>query len=696
MRATTNQNARTALRWRAIITLIALLAAMLSFLLVSPSFYGKTHAASPSVSQPGGWFTYGYNPGRTGYNSNETIINPSSASSIKLLWSVKTGSIISVQPIVAKGLIYWGSWDGIFHATRPDGTQAWTANLGRTPTPSGCSGREHGVMGAATFAFVQINSVSTPVVFVGGGKDVFYALNATTGAILWQDTLSSPPTEIWASSAFYKGSIYISTSSWGDCPLVQARIFRLNPATGTIENTFNVVPNGCTGASVWGSVSIDTTNSTLYFATGNGGSCSQKETTAVAIVKLNATNLSFIASWQVPASQLGPDSDFGNTPTVFTATIGGTTHRLVGVANKNGVYYALDEANIAQGPVWQHTIAVSGQDPEAGQGSISPSAWDGNHLYLGGGNTTINGQFCQGAVRAVNPATGANIWQTCFNEGAVIGAVTVVPGVVAVGEGNVLALMNASNGNVLAKRFDSGTSSNKYYGGPSIFNGVAYIGNEDGNFYAYGNTSQSTPTPPPSPTILPTSTPGTIIAQDTFHRANQSLWGTASDGNVWGADANTQSVFSITSNTGQVSNGNGIYNAVLGPAIGNSEVLFSGTINSFNNSNFGAVLHWSDTNNLYKGYIDGSNVIIQKRVNGVSTIIGSTPFTATAGTSYTVRFRIVGSTLTIKAWQTGTQEPANWMVTATDSTFSSGFCGLRTQVQSGTILDVTSFQAMAQ
>src|SRR5438874_6374677 len=121
--------------------------------------------------------------------------------------------------------------------------------------------------------------------------------------------LSSPPTEIWASSAFYKGSIYISTPSWGDCPLVQAHIFRLNPATGTIENTFNVVPNGCTGASVWGSVSIDTTNSTLYFATGNGGSCSQNETTAVAIVKLNATNLSFIASWRVPASQLGPDSD---------------------------------------------------------------------------------------------------------------------------------------------------------------------------------------------------------------------------------------------------------------------------------------------------------------------------------------------------------------------------------------------------
>src|ERR1700694_4509156 len=151
------------------------------------------------------------------------------------------------------------------------------------------------------------------------------------GQRIWvgRPLLPAAQAENWASSAFYNGSIYISTSSWGDCPLVQAQIFRLNPATGTIENTFNVVPNGCVGASVWGSVSIDTTNSTLYFATGNGGSCSQNETTAVAIVKLDATNLSFIASWQVPSSQIGPDSDFGNTPTVFTATIGGTTHRLV-------------------------------------------------------------------------------------------------------------------------------------------------------------------------------------------------------------------------------------------------------------------------------------------------------------------------------------------------------------------------------
>jgi hypothetical protein len=136
-------------------------------------------------------------------------------------------------------------------------------------------------------------------------------------------------------------------------------------------------------------VSVDTSNSTLYFATGNGGSCAQPETNGVAVVELNITNLAFIGSWQVPSSQMGPDSDFGDTPTVFTATIGATIHLLVGVANKNGIYYALDEANISSGPVRQQHIANSGQGPVGGQGSISPSAWDGTNLYVVSTGTQI-------------------------------------------------------------------------------------------------------------------------------------------------------------------------------------------------------------------------------------------------------------------------------------------------------------------
>jgi hypothetical protein len=197
-------------------------------------------------------------------------------------------------------------------------------------------------------------------------------------------------------------------------------------------------------------------------------------------------------------------------------------------------------------------------------------------------------------------------------------------------------------------------------------------------------------TPSPSPT------PGTILAQDTFQRPNQALWGTASDGHTWGGDANTISVFSIVNNTGQVSNGSTSYSAILGPVATNAEVLFSGSMSKFSNTNLGAVLRWTNGNNWYKAYIDGASLIVQKKVNGATTIIGSTPFAATAGTSYTLRFRVVGTTLYARVWQTGTTEPTNWMIMVTDSSFSSGYCGLRMLAQSGATATYTSFLATAE
>jgi streptogramin lyase len=213
-------------------------------------------------------------------------------------------------------------------------------------------------------------------------------------------------------------------------------------------------------------------------------------------------------------------------------------------------------------------------------------------------------------------------------------------------------------------------------------------------------TPTSTPTPAvsPSPSVSPTPSPspGTTIAQDTFQRKNQSDWGTASDGLKWGGDANSSSVFAISNNTGQASNGSTNYSAVLGPIATNAQVLFSGSISNFNNTNFGGVLRWTDGNNWYKAYIDGSNLVIQKKVNGNTTILKQVSFSAKANTSYTIRFSITGTTLAAKVWQTGTTEPSSWMATATDSTFASGFCGLRMLVENNAVLTITSFQATAQ
>jgi hypothetical protein len=103
-------------------------------------------------------------------------------------------------------------------------------------------------------------------------------------------------------------------------------------------------------------------------------------------------------------------------------------------------------------------------------------------------------------------------------------------------------------------------------------------------------------------------------------------------------------------------------------------------------------LRWTDGNNWYKAYLDGSHLVIQKKVGGVTTILSSTPFTATAGVSYTIHFRAVGSTLTANVWASTGSESSGWMVSASDTSLTSGYCGLRFLTQSAT-LTVTSFLA---
>ncbi len=210
-------------------------------------------------------------------------------------------------------------------------------------------------------------------------------------------------------------------------------------------------------------------------------------------------------------------------------------------------------------------------------------------------------------------------------------------------------------------------------------------------------SGSSTPTPTPTATATSTPTPtptaGTMLGTDSFQRANQSLWGSASDGHTWGGDANSQSVFSISGNAGLVSNtGSSSYSAVLGSAAANAEVYATGSLSSFTNSNFGEVLRWTDGNNWYKAFIDGSSLIIQRKVNGVTSILASVPFAASAGISYSLHFRVVGSTLTANVWASSASEPGGWMVTASDSSLTSGYCGMRFLTQSGTAT-VTSFQA---
>jgi outer membrane protein assembly factor BamB len=433
------------------------------------------------------WPTYLNNGARTGYNSAETAITPTTAPKLTQRWADSTnGWSISAEPVQVNGVVYYGAWDGNERAvSATTGTQLWSAFLGQDIDNNCPNPATLGVASTATVQTITVNGTATQVVFVGGGDGNFYALNASTGTVIWKTKLGTPPAYfLWSSPVFYKGSVYEGIASYGDCPLVRGAVVRMNAATGTVQNKLNTVPAGCEGASVWGSPTVDAATGDVYFATGNAGSCGSAEPLALAVVQANSS-LKLIGSWQVPSKNVpNNDSDFGSTPTLFHASISGAVHQMVGLANKNGIYYAFDRSAVSHGPLWQKRIASAGTCPTCGQGDISPSAYDGQHLLVGAGKTTIGGVACAGSIREMQPATGKTVWATCLQSGPVVGAVTAVPGVAFFGAGNSMYAVGTSTGHILWSH--QATSNGAFDGAATISNGQVYFGNLNGNLYAFG------------------------------------------------------------------------------------------------------------------------------------------------------------------------------------------------------------------
>jgi polyvinyl alcohol dehydrogenase (cytochrome) len=161
-------------------------------------------------------------------------------------------------------------------------------------------------------------------------------------------------------------------------------------------------------------------------------------------------------SWQVPAATRGADADFGASPTLFTATLSGTSTKMVGACDKNGFFYAFRATNVAAGYVWRTQIG-QGQGFSGTKACLDAAIWDGSHLFVGGPATTINGVAYGGSIAMLDPATGSVLWRTGLpsnvlgspsaNASGVIAAATYNP---TTGATNATSLLDATNGNILA------------------------------------------------------------------------------------------------------------------------------------------------------------------------------------------------------------------------------------------------------
>ena len=440
--------------------------------LVSGAFHSSHHGAT------GAWPMYMGNFARTGFAAGETSITPANVHELEQRWEVTGSATISDQATLADGFLYWGSWDGYEHASDAGtGEELWRTFLGEETDPN-CAPPHVGVGSTAAIGSVPLHGQQTQLLFVGGGNGSVYALRADTGAVVWSRNFGSPKQGwfIWSSPALYQGSVYIGIASIGSCPLVRGAFVKLDAATGAIEAQFHTVTKGCIGASVWSSPTIDTSAGTVYVTTGNqGGACTSREPYAQSMLQLSARNLKLEGAWRVPKDELAPDGDFGATPTLFTAQIDGKPTGLVGAVNKNGIYYAFRRGDVAAGPVWQ-TARIS-----IFPVTIASSAWDGHRLYVAGMQTRIEGRTCTASIRAVDPSTGAFVWQRCAPGGDAEAALTATPGVVFEAAGYNLYGLSATTGATLFKF----RAYHWFYAPAMVAGGTLFIGNTDGRLYAF-------------------------------------------------------------------------------------------------------------------------------------------------------------------------------------------------------------------
>ena len=167
-------------------------------------------------------------------------------------------------------------------------------------------------------------------------------------------------------------------------------------------------------------------------------------------MRLNGATLAKQAIWLVPPGERTHDSDFGGSPTLFTATLAGHATAMVGACNKNGVYYALRQNDLAAGPVWRLQVGAPYTSTSIAQCDAA-AVWDGSHLFIAGDKTVIGGVTYLGSARMVDPATGKVLWAQGLPNG-VIGTPTLDgSGVLAVqtyGSGGMF-LLNAATGAIL-------------------------------------------------------------------------------------------------------------------------------------------------------------------------------------------------------------------------------------------------------
>ena len=431
----------------------------------------RLHYLVPATAP--GWLKYCGDAAMTGTPAGASKLAASTVSAMALAWKTQLGGTIASAPSVLRNRLYIGDWSGTENLIDVQtGKVLATANLGQTHAPQ-CDPQTLGITSSAAIVNGRI--------YIAGGDDGFYALDANTLRVLWRTSLGDNSANGgyygWSSPTVIGNRVYQGVASNCDNPFVQGRLVAMDLATGKEVGSANFIGDGAVGNGVWTSPAVDPQSHKIFVTTGSGNDFF--DGAGYSIIRLDPTTLIAEDSWKVDADSNSTwDADWGSSPTLFHDKDG---KLLVGAGHKDGNYYVFDRSNLAAGPIWTAQIAAAGEIPQQGDGTLSTAAFDGMRLYVGGGNPPDSSDAeAHGSVAGIDPADGKILWRATF-PGPVIAPVSTVNGVVFASGGNLVKALDAASGSVLwSYRTDL-----LIYGGIAIAGNTIFVGDVSGKLYAF-------------------------------------------------------------------------------------------------------------------------------------------------------------------------------------------------------------------
>ena len=394
-------------------------------------------------------------------------LTPDQVPRLQLKWAFGFPGVsaANAQPTVIGGVLFVGGADRGLHALdAKTGCTIWTYS---TEAP---------VRTAVSFG--PLSGTDQFAVFFGDVRANVYAVNATTGALIWKTKVEDHASaRVTGTPTLFSGVLYVPVSSIEEatgsqasyeCCTFRGSVVALDAATGgliwksytiaeapqpTSKNALGTQLHGPSGASVWSAPTIDVQRQALDVATGNSYSNPPADTSDAIVAFDLKTGRMLWHQQATPKDSFvvacfgfdktncpeypGPDHDFGQPPILVSLRDG---HRVLVIGQKSGVVHAFDPDQ--EGKVlWQTRIGKGGSLG----GSEWGSAADQDRIYVA--NSDV--RFLRDGTRRLDPDAGGGLFGLNLSDGkitmqvppvacgdrkqcspALSAAVTAIPGVV--------------------------------------------------------------------------------------------------------------------------------------------------------------------------------------------------------------------------------------------------------------------------